>query len=63
MILPLNNLLGNKGNRYKISVACMRRAKQLAISSDKELENNHGKVVSTSISQIILKKVRYEISD
>ena len=62
MILPLNLLIGNKSNRYQLSVACMRRARQLSLSNDKVLEDNYGKVVSTSVSQILTQIVRYEIS-
>lgn len=39
----------------------MRRAHQLALTGDEDIEANKGKVVSTSIQQILTKKVKYEI--
>ena len=61
MILPLNLLIGNVDNRYQLSAAAMRRAHQLALTDDEEIEANKGKIVSTSIQQILTKKVKYEI--
>ena len=61
VILPLNLLIGNVDNRYQLSAAAMRRAHQLALTGDEDVEANKGKVVSTSIQQILTKKVKYEI--
>ena len=61
MILPLNLLIGNVDNRYQLSAAAMRRAHQLALTDDEDVEENKGKVVSTAIEQILTKKVKYEI--
>ena len=61
MILPLRLLLGNLDNRYELSVAAIRRAHHLTIIGDEDVEANRGKVVSTSIKQILTKKVKYQI--
>lgn len=61
MILPLSLLLGNVDNRYELSAAAIRRAHQLTITGDEDVDANRGKVVSTSIKQILTKKVKYQI--
>ena len=62
MILPLEKLIADKSNRYELCSACMHRANQLSIAPDDEVDDN-GNVVSTSIKQILTKKVRYEIGN
>lgn len=61
MILPLSLLLGNVDNRYELSAAAIRRAHQLTITGDEDVDANKGKVVSASIKQILTKKVKYQI--
>ena len=61
VILPLSLLLGNVDNRYELSAAAIRRAHQLTITGDEDVDANRGKVVSTSIKQILTKKVKYQI--
>ena len=61
MILPLTLLLSNIDNRYGLSAAAIRRAHQLTITGDEDVETNKGKVVSTSIKQILTKQVKYQI--
>ena len=60
MILPLERMLADGSNRYELCSAFMRRANQLSIAPDEEVEAN-GNVVSTAVRQILTKKVRYEI--
>ena len=61
VILPLNLLIGNVDNRYQLSAAAMRRAHQLALTGDEDVDANKGKIVSTSIQQILTKKVKYQV--
>ena len=61
MILPLTLLLSNIDNRYGLSAAAIRRSHQLTITGDEDVETNKGKVVSTSIKQILTKQVKYQI--
>ena len=61
MILPLDLLEEYDGNMYELTCAAIRRAYQLTVTGDQELEENQGKVVSTAIQQILTRKVEYRI--
>ena len=61
MIIPLNSLIRYNGNVYTITNAMIKRATQIHLAGDEELETNKGKVVSTAIKQILTEKVRYRL--
>ncbi len=61
MILPLEFLIGYQGNMYELTCAAIRRAMQITVTGDEELETNQGKVVSTAIKQILTKKVEFRL--
>jgi DNA-directed RNA polymerase subunit omega len=63
MILPLDLLERDQGNIYELTCAAIRRAYQITVTGDEELEENQGKVVSTAIHQILTKKVQYRIGE
>ena len=63
MILPLDLLIGHRGNRYELTVAAIRRSQQLTLTGDEEVEGNKGKVVSTAVKQILTDKVRYRLEE
>mgnify|MGYP006291533429 CR=1 FL=1 len=63
MILPLDLLERYQENVYELTCASIRRAFQLTITGDEELEENEGKVVSTAIRQILTKKVQYRLEE
>ncbi|TVQ18153.1 MAG: DNA-directed RNA polymerase subunit omega [Spirochaetaceae bacterium] len=63
MILPLNLLEQYQDNVYELTVAAVRRAYQITMTGDEELDENDGKVVSTAIKQILTKKVQYRIEE
>jgi DNA-directed RNA polymerase subunit K/omega len=63
MILPLNLLEEYQGNVYELTVAAIRRAYQITMTGDEELDENDGKVVSTAVKQILTQKVQYRIED
>jgi DNA-directed RNA polymerase subunit omega len=63
MIIPMDLLIGNEGNIYEVTSAAIRRAYQISITGDEELEENEGKVVSTAIKQILTKKVEYQLEE
>ncbi|MCF7913625.1 MAG: DNA-directed RNA polymerase subunit omega [Spirochaetaceae bacterium] len=63
MIIPLDKLVGWKGNIYEMTSAAIKRANQLTITGDEEVEINNGKVVPTAIKQILDKKVEYRIEE
>jgi DNA-directed RNA polymerase subunit omega len=48
---------------YEITVASTRRAYQLSILSDLEVEENDGKVVSLAARQIFTQEVEFRIED
>jgi DNA-directed RNA polymerase subunit omega len=63
MILPLNLLESYEENPYELTTAAIRRAYQLTMTGDIELEKNQGKVVSTAIKQILTKEVMYRLEE
>ena len=63
MILPLSELIDLQDDVYACTCAIIKRAQQVTVAGDEELEKNNGKVVSTAIEQILTEKVEYEIED
>ncbi len=63
MIFPLEQLIEFTGNVYEITCAAVRRAYQLSMVKDPEIENNDGKVVSLAARQVFTKQVEYQIED
>ncbi len=61
MVLPLDLLVSHQGNMYELTCAAIKRAIQLHIAGDEELEENKGKIVSTAIRQILTEKVKYRL--
>lgn len=63
MIIPLKELVNTQENMYELTVAAIRRAYQLTMTGDEEVEANNGKVVSVAVRQILSDKVVYELED
>ncbi len=61
MILPLDLLVAYDSNAYELAAAAMRRAVQINLAGDEELQQNRGKIVSLAVKQILTKKVRYQL--
>ncbi len=61
MIFPLEELVQYNGNIYEITVAASVRAYQLAKVNDREVIENHDKVVSVAARQLFTNKVHYRI--
>jgi len=61
MVLPLDLLIEHQGNAYELTAAVMRRAVQINLAGDEELEENRGRIVSTAVKQILTKKARYQL--
>jgi len=61
VIIPLDRLIQYNDNVYPITNAMIKRATQIHLAGDEELEENKGKVVSTAIKQILTEKVRYRL--
>ena len=61
MIFPLEQLIQFKDNIYEITSAASRRAYQLSMLRDAEIEENDGKVVSLAAKQVFTNQVEYRI--
>ncbi|MQY77347.1 MAG: DNA-directed RNA polymerase subunit omega [Spirochaeta sp.] len=61
MTIPLDLLISNDNNAYQLTNAAIKRALQINLAGDDELEATKSKVVSTAIKQILTKKVRYRL--
>ncbi|MDR3161316.1 MAG: DNA-directed RNA polymerase subunit omega [Spirochaetaceae bacterium] len=63
MIFPLEELIEHDGNMYEITCAASRRAFQLSMLKDPEVEDNDGKVVSLAARQIFTEEVEFRIEE
>jgi len=61
LIIPLDELIDFKGNRYELTCAAIKRAIQINLTGDEELRKNKGKIVPTALRQVLLKKVKYKL--
>jgi DNA-directed RNA polymerase subunit omega len=62
-VLPLDLLITYDGNMYELTCAAIKRAAQINLAGDEELEENRGRVVSLAIKQILSKKVEYRLEE
>lgn len=63
MIFPLEQLVQFSDNAYEITVAANRRAYQMSMVKDPQIEQNEDKVVSLAATQLFNKKVTYEFEE
>jgi DNA-directed RNA polymerase subunit omega len=63
MIIPLDELINYKGNRYELTCAAIKRAIQINLTNDEDLEKNNKKIVPTALKQILLKKVQFKMEE
>jgi DNA-directed RNA polymerase subunit omega len=61
MIIPIRELIDYNGNVYTLTCAIVKRAVQITVTGDDDLDTNEGKVVSTAINQVLTKKVDYRL--
>jgi len=61
LIIPLDELIDFKGNRYELTCAAIKRAIQINLTGDEELRKNKSKVVPTALKQVLLQKVKYKV--
>jgi len=61
LIIPLDELIDFKGNRYELTCAAIKRAIQINLTGDEELKRNKGKIVPTALKQVLLQKVKYKL--
>ena len=63
MIIPIDKMVDHSDNVYELTCAAIRRAMQITVTGDEDVEENGGKVVSTSLKQILDKKVEYQLEE
>ena len=63
MIFPLEQLVQFSDNAYEITVAAIRRAYQMSMVKDPQIEQNEDKVVSLAANQLFDNKVTYRIEE
>ena len=63
MTFPLEQLVKYTDNIYEITVAANRRAYQMSMVKDLEIEKNDGKVVSIAASQLFNQQVTFRIEN
>jgi DNA-directed RNA polymerase subunit omega len=60
MIMPLEQLIEYDLNAYEITVAITRRAYQLGVIKNEDVEKCNGKVVSLATRQVFAKDIEYK---
>ena len=63
MVLPLDLLISNSDNVYGLTCAAVRRAAQITLAGDEDIDENEGKIVSTAVRQVLTKKVEYRLEE
>lgn len=63
MIFPIEQLIEYNGNMYEVTCASARRAYQLSMLRDPEVEKNDGKVVSLGARQVFTRQVAFRLED
>ena len=63
MIFPLEQLIEYDGNMYAITCAASRRAFQLSMLRDPDIEDNEGKVVSLAAQQVFTNEIEFRLED
>ncbi|MDR0599583.1 MAG: DNA-directed RNA polymerase subunit omega [Treponema sp.] len=63
MIFPLEDLIEYEGNMYAITCAASRRAFQLSMLRDPEIDENEGKVASLAAQQVFTGEVEFHLEE
>jgi DNA-directed RNA polymerase subunit omega len=63
MLFPLEKLVEYRETIYKITCASSRRAYQLSMLNDPEVEDNDGKVVSLAARQIFNSEIAFRLEE
>jgi len=58
-MLPIYEIVDFNENRYLLSKAVMKRARQINFLGDEELDKYNGKVVSLALKQVLRGDVKY----
>lgn len=63
MIFPIEQLIEYDKNMYEITCAASRRAYQLSMLRDPEIERHDGKVVSLAARQVFQDEIQFKLED
>lgn len=63
MSVPLDKIINFTGNKYEMTNAVIRRARQITEIGDVDLEAHAFKVVSTALDHVLNHKVLYQLQD
>ncbi len=58
-MMPIYEIINYTGNRYLLTKAIMKRARQINFIGDEELEDFHGKIATLSLKQILNDEIKY----
>ena len=58
-MLPIYDVINYKSNRYLLSKAIMKRARQINFIGDDSLDEYDGKIVSLSMQQVLEGDIKY----
>ncbi len=58
-MFPTYNVVDYTKNRYLLSKAVMKRARQINFIGDDSLENFNGKIVSLAMKQVFSDEIKY----
>ncbi|MBN2737549.1 MAG: DNA-directed RNA polymerase subunit omega [Spirochaetales bacterium] len=63
MIIPLDKLISHDKNSYILTTAAIKRAAQINLAGDDELEEAEGKIVSLAIKQVLTSTIEYKLEE
>ncbi len=62
-MIPLDKMLDSECNIYELTCASIKRASQITVTGDEDLEDGKEKVVSAALKQILTEKIEYRRED
>ena len=62
-MVPVYKIINYNGNRYLLTKAIMKRARQINFIGDEELESYNGKIASLALKQILDKEINYALME
>ncbi len=63
MAVPLDQIINFNGNKYEMSNAVIKRARQITEIGDEDLLVHGYKVVSTALDHVLNHKIYYQLQD
>ena len=62
-MVPVYEIINYSGNRYLLTKAIMKRAREINFIGDEDLENYNGKIASLSLKQILNNEIKYTLME